>query len=75
MALFDLLLFFVLHENQELRRRHGLSHNILPRVKIGCGHLTYSAGAGHMISEVRELFERVIAERVPIVGSEERCHS
>lgn len=68
----DLLLSFVLHQNRELRRRHGLNHGLVPRVKVGCGHLTYCADAENMIIEVRGLFERIVAGKVPVVGSGEK---
>ncbi|PSS08746.1 hypothetical protein M430DRAFT_54111 [Amorphotheca resinae ATCC 22711] len=71
MSSLDLLLSFVLHKNSELRRQHGLSHEATPRVKVGCSHLTYNADAEHMIIEVRALFERIIAGKVPVTNSGE----
>jgi glyoxylase-like metal-dependent hydrolase (beta-lactamase superfamily II) len=72
MASLDLLLSFVLHQNMELRRQHGLRYESAPRVKVGCGHLTYEADAEIMIIEVRRLFERIIAGKVPVTGSGEK---
>ena len=72
MASLDLLLSFVVFKNGELRRQHGLSHDSMPRVKVGCGHLTYDADAECMIVEVRALFERIIAGKVPVTKSGEK---
>ena len=76
MSSLDTLLSFVLHKNMELRRRHGfnngLNHESIPRVRVGCGHLTYDADAEQMILEVRALFERIIAGKVPVTGSGEK---
>lgn len=72
MASLDLLLSFVVFKNRELGRQHGLSHDYMPRVKVACGHLTYGTDAERMILEVRALFERIIAGKVPIVGSGEK---
>ncbi|KAF8865366.1 hypothetical protein BDZ45DRAFT_444101 [Acephala macrosclerotiorum] len=69
MASLDLLLSFVLHQNQELKRRHDSSHDPIPRVKVGCGHLTYNADAESMIIEVQALFQRIIAGNVPVNSS------
>ena len=69
MASLDMLLSFVLHRNMELRRQYGLPHGPPPRVKVGCGHLTYEGDAENMIIEVRGLFERIIAGKVPVSGS------
>jgi hypothetical protein len=69
MSSLDLLLSFVLHQNQELKRQHGLSHDLLPRVKIGCGHLTFDADAETMIREVQTLFQGVISGSIPVCGS------
>ncbi|KAE9368602.1 hypothetical protein N431DRAFT_61092 [Stipitochalara longipes BDJ] len=72
MASLDLLLSFVMHQNMELRRQHGLRHESPPRVKVGCGHLTYEGDAEIMIIEVRGLFERIIAGKIPVSGSGEK---
>jgi glyoxylase-like metal-dependent hydrolase (beta-lactamase superfamily II) len=72
MSSLDLLLSFVQHQNGELRRRHGYSNGALPKVKVGCGHLTYDADAEVMILEVRALFERIIARKVPVTSSGEK---
>jgi glyoxylase-like metal-dependent hydrolase (beta-lactamase superfamily II) len=72
MSSLDLLLSFVIHQNAELRRRHGLRHEVMARVKVGCGHLTYEADAEHMILEVRDLLERIIAGKVPVTDSGEK---
>jgi glyoxylase-like metal-dependent hydrolase (beta-lactamase superfamily II) len=69
MASLDLLLSFTSHKNGELRHRHGLSHDSIPRVKVAAGHLTFDADAEYMILEVRALFERIIAGKVPVTGS------
>jgi glyoxylase-like metal-dependent hydrolase (beta-lactamase superfamily II) len=69
MASLDMLLSFVLHRNMELRRQYGLPHGPPPRIKVGCGHLTYEGDAENMIIEVRGLFERIIAGKVPVSGS------
>lgn len=72
MSSLDMLLSFVMHQNMELRRQHGLRHESPPRVEIGCGHLTYEGDAENMIIEVRALFERIIAGKVPVSGSGEK---
>lgn len=72
MSSLGLLLSFVLHENCKLKRQHGLSYGPSPRVKVGCGHMTYKADAENMVMEVRALFENIIAGRIPVVGSGEK---
>jgi len=73
MSSLDLLLSFVEHQNMELRRRHETSsHKAIPRVKVGCGHLTYNADAEQMILEVRAMFQRIIAGKVPVTWSGEK---
>jgi len=72
MSSLDILLSLVLHKNMELSRRYGLSHESMPRVKVGCGHLTYDADAEQMILEVRAMFERIIAGKVPVTASGEK---
>ena len=72
MASLDLLLSFVIFRNEELRRQRGLCHNSMPRVKVAAGHLTCDADAEHMILQVRSLFERIIAGKVPRTGSGEK---
>jgi len=72
MASLDMLLSFVMHQNMELRRQHGLRHESPPRVKVGCGHLTYEGDAETMIIEVRGMFERIIAGKIPVSGSGEK---
>jgi len=69
MSSLDLLLSFVLHKNYELRRQHGPSRKSVPRVEVGCGHLTYNADAECMIIGVRGMFERIIAGKVPVTRS------
>ncbi|KAH7319291.1 beta-lactamase-like protein [Rhexocercosporidium sp. MPI-PUGE-AT-0058] len=72
MSSLDTLNSFVLYQNAELRRQHGSSHDPIPRVKVGCGHLTYDADAEDMIHEVRNLFERIIAGKVSVTSSGEK---
>ncbi|KAF4622774.1 hypothetical protein G7Y89_g14252 [Cudoniella acicularis] len=72
MSSLDVLLSFVRHQNQELRCQHGLSHNPMLRVKVGCGHLTHNADAEQTILEVQGLFERIIAGEVPVEASQEK---
>ncbi|CZR55250.1 uncharacterized protein PAC_05137 [Phialocephala subalpina] len=69
MSSLDLLLSFVSHQNKELKRQHRSSHNLTPRVKVACGHLTYNADAETMILEVQGLFQRIIAGKVPVNSS------
>jgi glyoxylase-like metal-dependent hydrolase (beta-lactamase superfamily II) len=69
MASLDVLHSFVLHKNRGLRRQHSLSYGAVPRVKVSCGHLTYSADAEDMVTEVRALFRRIIAGKVPVTSS------
>ena len=72
MASLEVLLSFVTFRNGEMRRQHELSHGPVQRVKVCCGHLTYGADAEHMILEVRALFERIIAGKVPVTKSGEK---
>ncbi|KAI9047608.1 hypothetical protein LZ554_008321 [Drepanopeziza brunnea f. sp. 'monogermtubi'] len=72
MSSLDVLLSFILHQNTELRRRHGRSHDSAPRVKVGCEHLTHDGDAENMIHEVRGLFERIISDKVPVRSSQEK---
>ncbi|TVY82877.1 hypothetical protein LSUE1_G002023 [Lachnellula suecica] len=72
MSSLEILLSFVDHQNGELRRQHGLSHGSAPRVKVGCGHLTYDGDAEQMILEVRALFGRIIAGKVPVTSTSEK---
>ena len=72
MSSLNILDSFVLYQNAELRRQHGSSHGLAPRVKVGCGHLTYNADAECMIHEVRSIFERIIAGNVPVTSSGEK---
>ena len=39
---------------------------------IGCGHVTASADAKEMISEVQRLFQAILAGEIPIVKEEEK---
>ena len=41
-------------------------------VRIGCGHITSSVDSVEIILEVRQLFQDIIAGKVPIVHSEEK---
>ena len=68
MSSLELLLSSVLHKNTELRRHYRHSHTA-PRVKVACGHLTYDADAELMIIEVKAMFERIIAGKVPVTSS------
>ncbi|PVH67345.1 Metallo-hydrolase/oxidoreductase [Cadophora sp. DSE1049] len=72
MSSLDILCSFVLYQNAELRRQHRSSHDPAPRVKVGCGHLTFDADAECMIREVRSLFERIIGGKVPVTSSGEK---
>lgn len=72
MSSLDLLLSFVIFKNDELRRHHDFSHDSIQRVKVAAGHLTYNADAEHMILQVRGLFERIIAGKVPVARSGEK---
>ncbi|KAK0118122.1 hypothetical protein ONS95_012427 [Cadophora gregata] len=72
MSSLKMLYSFVLYRNAELRRQHGSNHAPTPRVKVGCGHLTYNADAECMIHEVQSLFERIIAGKVPVTSSGEK---
>ncbi|KAL2063545.1 hypothetical protein VTL71DRAFT_5350 [Oculimacula yallundae] len=72
MSSLDTLYSFVLFKNAELRRQHGSSHDPFPRVKVGCGHLTFDADAEYTIHGVRGLFERIIAGKIPVTSSFEK---
>ncbi|CZS99003.1 uncharacterized protein RAG0_07519 [Rhynchosporium agropyri] len=72
MSSLDTLHSFVLFQNMELRRQHGSSHGSTPRVKVDCGHLTYDADAEFMIREVRGLFGKIIAGKIPVTSSIEK---
>jgi glyoxylase-like metal-dependent hydrolase (beta-lactamase superfamily II) len=71
MSSLDLLSSFVQHKNAELRRRYTDTDlcEILPRVRVCCGHLTYNADALEMVTQVRVLFERIIRGHVPVKRS------
>ena len=43
-----------------------------PLVKIGCGHITSSVDGREMVLAVKRLFLGIVAEKVPIVQSEEK---
>ena len=68
----DLLISFVVFKNGELSRQYGLKHDSMPRVRVGCGHLTFGADAENMILEVRAFFQRIIAGVVPVKKSGEK---
>lgn len=71
MSSLDLLLSFVTFRNLELERQGPCDDgHVTRRVKVGCGHLTHAADAEEMIVEVRQLFQRLIAGKVPVIGSE-----
>lgn len=72
MSSLDTLLSFVSHQNKDLKRRHSLSLEEVPRVKVGCGHLTFDADAEQMVFEVRALFRKIIAGKVAVTGSGEK---
>lgn len=72
MASLELLLSFIRYQNSVLERqwqREGVEGDP-PRVKLGSGHITASTDAETMTSEVKELFEMIIAGRVPVKRSE-----
>jgi glyoxylase-like metal-dependent hydrolase (beta-lactamase superfamily II) len=66
MSSLEMLLSFVIHQNNVLERRHDSGHDGPPRVKVGAGHNTFAADAEVMIREVKELFERIIRGKVPV---------
>lgn len=68
MSSLELLLSFVLHQNRVLIRQHGSSHASMPRVLVGCGHITYNADAEYMIREVQALFRKIILGSLPITS-------
>jgi len=72
MASLDLLLSFVIFKNGELRRQYRLGDDSTRRVKVSTGHSTYGADAESMIRDVRALFERIIAGKVPVAASFEK---
>ncbi|KAH7391375.1 beta-lactamase-like protein [Cadophora sp. MPI-SDFR-AT-0126] len=72
MSSLDILYSFVLYQNAQLRRQHGSDRDPIPRVKVGCGHLTYDADAECMIHDVQSLFKRIIAGKVPVTSSGEK---
>jgi glyoxylase-like metal-dependent hydrolase (beta-lactamase superfamily II) len=46
-------------------------HASAPRLKIGCGHITFSADAANMVAEVQALFVNIIKGKVPVISSTE----
>lgn len=42
-----------------------------PRVKLGSGHITFSADAADIVTEVTALFLKIIQGKVPVVGGTE----
>lgn len=69
MASLNLLLSFTIFRNSELERQYGENIVATPRVKVACGHNTFNADAEEMVREVKNLFERIIAGKVPIYES------
>ncbi|KAH6669447.1 beta-lactamase-like protein [Halenospora varia] len=69
MSSLDVLLSFVRHQNRELRRQHGLTHDPLRRVKVACGHSTYDGDAEQMLLDVQALFEKIIRGQIPVTSS------
>ena len=69
MSSLDLLDSFIRHKNTELRRQYADICEIVPRLRVCCGHLTYNADAEEMVTQVRELFERIIRGDVPVTRS------
>jgi len=82
MSSLDLLLSFSRYRNEELRRQYNLisrdgdkkagEKEEVPRVLVGCGHLTISADAEEMVLEVQALFWRIIKGSVPVKRSGEK---
>lgn len=72
MSSLDTLYSFVLFQNTQLRRQYSSSHDPIPRVKVGCGHLTYDADAEYTVHEIRGLFSEIIAGKIPIKSSMEK---
>lgn len=69
MSSLDLLQSFVSFRNTELKQNHEILQAPAPRVKVGCGHLTYEGDAEVMISEVQALFRQIISGKVPVKAS------
>jgi glyoxylase-like metal-dependent hydrolase (beta-lactamase superfamily II) len=79
MSSLTLLLSFIQHRNLELERQWDAASSaepgpeaLKPRVLLGAGHVTACSDAETMTCEVRALFERIIAGRVPVRRSEVR---
>lgn len=78
MASLDVLLSFVRHQNEILRRQHdaefatadgaerSAKKGAPPRVLVACGHMTAGADGEEIVVAVRALFERIIAGKVPV---------
>lgn len=62
---------FVLEQNAVVEGVEEGWVEVLPRVKVGCGHQTAAADAEEMVEAVVGIFERIIAGKVPVVMSEE----
>jgi glyoxylase-like metal-dependent hydrolase (beta-lactamase superfamily II) len=65
----DTLASFITHKNAELAREYSARCEAVPRVRVSCGHLTYNADAENVVTQVRELFERIIDRKVPVTKS------
>lgn len=72
MSSLECILSFVLHRNQELRRQFLARLVRIPRVQVGCGHLTHSGDAESMIREVQTFFEGIIAGSISASESKEQ---
>lgn len=74
MSSLDLIISFAAHENTKLKSRSQQTAPLLEapapqRVKVGCGHVTFDGDAESMAREVKELFERILGGKVPVVRS------
>lgn len=67
----DLIISFVEFENKKLdsRLKEMGSGEVVQRVKVGCGHVTFAGDAEDMAREVKGLFTRILEGRVEVLRS------
>jgi glyoxylase-like metal-dependent hydrolase (beta-lactamase superfamily II) len=71
----DLIIDFVQYQNKDLVRKwnevhRGSTKSSVPRVKVGCGHVTANGDAEVMAKEVKDLFWGIVLGKVKLVKTE-----
>jgi glyoxylase-like metal-dependent hydrolase (beta-lactamase superfamily II) len=60
-----------LHVLSAFIKEQNSKHAFAPRLKIGCGHITFSTDAADIVAEVQALFVSIIKGTVPVINSTE----